>query len=51
MEGLKRIFKDSLRRMGLDMKSEYPLEYQKRQDARERINEIKEDLANARIVS
>ena len=36
---------------GLDMKSEYPLDYQKRQDTRDRINEIKEDLANARTIS
>ena len=36
---------------GLDMKSEYPLDYQKRQDARDRINEIRKDLANARYVS
>ena len=36
---------------GLDMKSEDPLDYQKRQDARDRINEIREDLANARYVS
>ena len=37
--------------MGLDMKSEYPFEYQKRQDARERINEIKEELTDAGYVS
>ena len=36
---------------GLDMKSEYPLDYQKRQDARERINEIREELTDAGYVS
>lgn len=36
---------------GLDMQSEYPLDYQKRQDARERINKIREKLANAGYVS
>ena len=36
---------------GLDMQSEYSLDYQKRQDARERINEIREKLANAGYVS
>ena len=36
---------------GLDMQSEYPLDYQKRQDARDRINEIREKLNNAGYVS
>ena len=36
---------------GLDMKSEYPLDYQKRQDARDKINEIREKLNNAGYVS
>ena len=29
---------------GLDMQSEYPLDYQKRQDARDRINEIRKEI-------
>ena len=29
---------------GLDMQSEYPIEYQKRQDARDRINEIRNEI-------
>ena len=36
---------------GLDMQREYPIDFQKRQDARDRINEIREDLANAGYVS
>lgn len=36
---------------GLDMQSEYSLDYQKRQDARDRINEIREKLNNAGYVS
>ena len=36
---------------GLNMKSEYPLDYQKRQDARERINNIREELTDAGYVS
>ena len=36
---------------GLDMKSEYPLDYQKRQDARDRINEIRKELTDAGYVS
>ena len=29
---------------GFDMQSEYPLDYQKRQDARDRINEIRKEI-------
>ena len=29
---------------GLNMQSEYPLDYQKRQDARDRINEIRKEI-------
>ena len=29
---------------GLDMQSEYPLDYQKRQDARDRINKIRKEI-------
>ena len=36
---------------GLDMQSEYPLDYQKRQDARDRINEIRKELTDAGYVS
>lgn len=36
---------------GLDMQTEYPLDYQKRQDARDRINEIRKELTDAGYVS
>ena len=36
---------------GLDIQTEYPLDYQKRQDARERINNIREELTDAGYVS
>ena len=36
---------------GLDIQTEYPLDYQKRQDARDRINEIRKELTDAGYVS